>query len=290
MTIDPQTKSMLLQFQKNEITEHHIYLKLSRIIKGEKNRALLKKIAADERDHYFIFKKYTNEDVRPDHARIVWYYLISRIFGLSFGLKLMERGEGNAQKQYGRVTNPIVEVEKILTDEDAHENALLNLLDEEMLQYTGSMVLGLNDALVELTGALAGFTLALRNTKLIALVGLVTGISAALSMASSEYLSTKSEETNKNPLKASVYTGVAYLATVFILITPYLIGTNYFACLGAALMAAVVIIFCFNYYISVAKDRPFKKHFLEMVGLSLGVAVISFLIGFLLRKILPVEV
>jgi VIT1/CCC1 family predicted Fe2+/Mn2+ transporter len=47
---------------------------------------------------------------------------------------------------------------------------------------------------VELTGALSGLTLAFRNTRLIAMAGLITGIAASLSMAGSEYLATKSEE------------------------------------------------------------------------------------------------
>ena len=56
--------------------------------------------------------------------------------------------------------------QKIAEDEERHEQKLLAILDEERLQYVGSMVLGLNDALVELTGTLAGLTLALQNTKL----------------------------------------------------------------------------------------------------------------------------
>lgn len=60
------------------------------------------------------------------------------------------------------------------------------LLDEERLRYTGSTVLGLNDALMELTGVLAGLTLALRDTKLIVLTGAITGIAAVLSMGVSE--------------------------------------------------------------------------------------------------------
>ena len=73
----------------------------------------------------------------------------------------------------------------------------------EPYRYTGSIVLGLNDALVELTGALAGLTLALQDTKLIALTGSITGIAAALSMGASEYLSTKSEDVDRSPVKAS---------------------------------------------------------------------------------------
>ena len=152
------------------------------------------------------------------------------------------------------------------------------------------LVLGLNDALAELTGVLAGLTLALQDTKLIALTGSITGIAAALSMATSEYLSTKSEETVKNPPRASIYTGVAYLVTVLLLILPYLVIKNYYLCLVCTLVGAVLIIAVFNYYISVAKDEPFKSQFFEMAALSLGVAGFSFLVGYLMRTFFGIEV
>ncbi|MGZ3607692.1 MAG: VIT1/CCC1 transporter family protein [Syntrophales bacterium] len=137
----------------------------------------------------------------------IWkYYLISRVFGFTFGLKLMEKGKENAQDSYGHLRETIPEAEAIAKNESEHEISLLGLLDEERLRYTGSMVLGLNDALMEMTGVLAGLTLALRDTKLIALAGSITGIAAALSMGASEYLATKTEKTSKNPLRASFYT------------------------------------------------------------------------------------
>jgi hypothetical protein len=102
-----------------------------------------------------------------------FYYLISRIFGYTFGIKLMERGEEDAQANYERLKGTIKEIEVFLQDENNHEHALIDMLDEESLRYAGSVVLGLNDALVELTGALAGLTLALQNTQLIALSGLI---------------------------------------------------------------------------------------------------------------------
>jgi VIT1/CCC1 family predicted Fe2+/Mn2+ transporter len=84
--------------------------------------------------------------------------------------------------------------------------------------------------------------------------------------------------------------GAAYLLTVLLLILPYLLLTNYYLCLACTLAGAVLIIVLFNYYISVAKDEPFTRRFLEMAGLSLGVAAFSFLIGFLLRIFLGVDV
>jgi VIT1/CCC1 family predicted Fe2+/Mn2+ transporter len=290
MNISEEIRQKLLVYQKNEITEHHIYRRLARTISSPENRRILENIADDELRHYGEWRIYTKQDVAPDRLSIWKYYLISRIFGFTFGVKLMEKGEEDAQDSYEQLREVIPKAKTIILEENQHETALLQLLDEERLRYTGSMVLGLNDALVELTGALAGLTLALQDTKLVALTGSITGIAAALSMGTSEYLSTKTEETAKNPMRASVYTGVAYLATVLILILPYLILTNYYLCLGCTLTGAILIIALFSYYISVAKDEPFRKRFLEMAGLSLGVAAFSFLIGFLMRTFFGIDI
>jgi VIT1/CCC1 family predicted Fe2+/Mn2+ transporter len=202
----------------------------------------------------------------------------------------MESGEKSAQVNYAEIREYVPEIDNWIADERKHENALLDMLDEERLQYAGSVVLGLNDALVELTGALAGLTLALQNVELIALSGLITGIAASLSMAASEYLATRSEKTDKHPVRAAIYTGIAYIFTVAILITPYLLFDNYFLDLALALTSGVIIIAVFNYYISVAQDETFKDRFLEMAGLSLSVAAFSFGIGYLIRIFLGIEV
>ncbi|HOK42587.1 MAG TPA: VIT1/CCC1 transporter family protein [Thermoclostridium caenicola] len=152
------------------------------------------------------------------------------------------------------------------------------------------MVLGLNDALVELTGTLAGLTFALKNTRLIALSGLITGIAASLSMAASEYLSTRTEQDSGRALKSSLYTGVTYIFTVAILVLPYLFLSNYVLSLVVTIIAAIIIILAFNFYISVAKDLPLKERFFEMAGISLGVAIISFGIGYLVRIFLGVDI
>jgi len=288
--LDNKTITKILAFQRSEITEHYVYQKLADSLPESENREVLRKIAADEKSHYEIWKKYSGRDVAPDRLKIWWYYLIPKIFGLTFGVKLMERGEENAQDNYRAVASVVPDAEKIAADEDAHEAELLRMIDEERLKYVGSIVLGLNDALVELTGALAGLTLALQNTQLVATAGLITGIAAALSMAASEYISTTSEGGSKNPVKAAIYTGIAYLLTVFFLIAPYLFFSNLFVCLGLAIMNAVIVIYIFTFYVSVAQEIPFKKRFIEMTGLSLGVALFSFFLGFLVRKFMNIEI
>lgn len=290
MAISGEIRRELLKYQRAEVTEYHIYRNLAGMVGEGGNRRVLERIADDEMRHAAVWREYTGVEVTPHRWNVVKYTLISRIFGFTFGVKLMEGGEANAQINYEALRNAVPEARSIMREENEHETALLDLLDEERLRYTGSIVLGLNDALVELTGALAGLTLGLRDTKLIALTGSIIGIAAALSMAASEYLSTKSEETAKNPLRASVYTGITYLGTVLALIVPYLVVGNYFLCLGFTLAIALLIIALFNYYIAVVKDEPFRGRFVEMAGLSFGVAGLSFLAGFALRVFFGIEV
>jgi VIT1/CCC1 family predicted Fe2+/Mn2+ transporter len=282
-------RAQLLRYQKNEISEYHIYTKLAHMLPASENRNTLERIAADELRHADVWQTYTQQEVTPDRVKVWTYYLISRIFGLTFGMKLMERGEEGAQEQYQQISATFPDVETIVREEQSHEEELLNLLDEERLQYMGSVVLGLNDALVELTGVLSGLTFALQHTKLVALTGSITGIAAAFSMAASEYLATKAEAATKNPLKASIYTGVAYIFTVILLILPYLLFANIYVCLGWTLLSAVGIIAVFNYYIAVAKNVEFIRRFLEMTGLSLGIAGLSFLVGLLLRSFFGID-
>lgn len=289
MNISREVFAKLLSFQKNEITENRIYEKLARMVKNPGNRHVLEKIARDELEHYHVWKKYTGQEVKPSLWKIWLYYWISRIFGFTFGIKLMEGGEKLAERSYMELKDIIPEVDELIHEESVHEAALIQMLDEERLRYTGSIVLGLNDAVVELLGALAGLTLALKDANLIALTGLITGIAGALSMSVSEYLSTKSENTSRNPLKASIYTGITYTLTVVFLIMPYLVLDNYFQCLGLTTVNAIIIIALFNYYVSVVKEELFLKRFFEMAGLSLGVAVVSFMIGHFLRIFLGVD-
>ena len=218
------------------------------------------------------------------------YKLIARILGFTFAVKLMENGEEASQKEYNIISEEVEESVKIREQEEEHEAALLEMLDEERLQYVGSMVLGMNDALVELTGSLAGFTFAMQNTTLIAVSGLIMGISATFSMASSEFLAAKSEGRD-DAFKSCSYTGIAYLVTVALLILPYLLfdKTSYMMALFSMIAIVILIIAGFTYYISVAKSEKFKPRFLEMSLISIGVAIVSFVVGVIAKQFLGID-
>ena len=288
-TIDRETIAALLKDQQDEINAHHIYNIAADFIKDKHNSDIIRQIAKDEMKHYHLIKILTGSEIKPQKRAIRFFAFINRVFGITFGIKLLEKGESNAIKDYSAIDKNIEFMKEMIEDEERHENELIDMINEERLNYMGSIVLGLNDALVELTGALAGFTFAFQNTRLIALTGLITGISASLSMAASEYLSTR-HEGGENALKSSIYTGIAYIFTVIFLVLPFLIISNPFVSLGVTIGIAVLIIFLFNYYVSVAKDYHFKKRFLEMAFISIGVAGVSFLIGILVKQFIGIEI
>ncbi len=284
-----EQKKTFIVHQRKELTEYYIYKKLASASRNEKHRKILLDIADNELEHYKEWKSFTGKDVKPYYFLLWKMYFLCRIFGLTFTLKLMESGEVSAQEEYSSLNVSKNKKEKIISEENLHELKLIEMIDEEHLKYISSMVLGLNDALVEMTGALAGFTLALKDSRMIALVGLITGISATLSMASSEYLSQRTEENSLAPARASFYTGLTYFFTVLILTFPFIFFSNYIFALILTLVLSLLIILFFNFYISVTKNLSFKRTFWEMAIISFGVAFLSFIIGYVLRYFFNIE-
>ncbi|HDS07598.1 MAG TPA: rubrerythrin family protein [Bacteroides sp.] len=287
--MDPQSRKYALSAQRSELTEYHIYTELAKRTGNAKNSEVLHRIAEQEKQHADYWQTKTGVKVQPDRWRLRRTVFMARILGLSFVLRLMEKNEGTNARNYSAHADFFPEVVEFAEQEEQHENELLEMLEDKNMRFVGSIVLGLNDALVELTGALAGFTLALGDTQIISLAGMVTGISAALSMAASEFLSSKAEG-NTKARQAAVYTGISYLVTVILLILPYFFVSNRFVALGIVLAVALLIICCYNYYVSVVKDLDFKRRFLEMAAISLGVAGFSFLLGFGLKSLLGVDI
>ena len=289
INLSPEVRKEFIRNLKDEINGYKIYTTLAGMIKDEHNSKILARIGADEKKHYDLLKKYSGIEVKPSRIHIFFTVLWARLFGLTFTLKLMEKAEQNAPVSYGKLIKTYPELKPILEDEESHEQELLGFLNEESLNYMGSVVLGLNDALVELSGALAGFTFAIQESRTIALMGLITGISASFSMAASEYLSKKQEEEEK-PLLSSLYTGIAYIVTVILLVLPFFLFPNHFINLGITIVIAVLIIMIFNFYISVAKDLKFRKRFFQMAAISIGVAALSFGIGWFVKTFLGFDI
>ena len=282
------TLRLLADMQVNEATDCLIYRKLAKRTEGP-NKAILQQMSEDEARHCAVWGKYTGKHAMPARLKVWWYSILSRVFGLTFVINLLESGENIAGRHYAGLIEDVPEAKGIMEEEERHERELADMVDEERLKYIGSMVLGLNDALVELTGALAGFTLALGGNTTVGLAGFITGVSATLSMAASEYLAKKAAPGEKHPFKAAVYTGIAYMITVALLLLPYGLFSSPCAALACCLLVAAGIICLFTFFVSVVRREAFRPKFLEMLGISFSVAAVSFFIGWATKTWMGIE-
>ncbi len=291
MELSPALYKCILKFQQDEATGGALYREIAKITKNEENKRIFTDIADAEQTHYETWRKYTGKDISADTGKIFRYKLLYRLLGETFVIRLFEKDEELGAADLERVEEELPEAKAIMAQEEEHENRLIEMIDEERLHYIGSMMLGLNDALVELTGTIAGMTFALSGTKMAALAAIITGIAATLSMAASNYLAERAER-NPMAVKSSMYTGAAYLITVVILILPYLLLPNsmYTTAFIAMLVIVIAIIYVFNFFISVVQNTPFWSRFAEMAAISLGVTAISFGIGLIARMFIGADV
>ena len=284
-----ETLAIVRRMQDNEATDQRVYAALAKQASLQKNSEILEKMSHDEGLHCAVWGRYTGIEAKADMFRVWLFVVLGKIFGLVFVINLMEGGEDDSAENYRKLMEELPEARSIMEDETRHEAQLAAMIHEEKLSYISSMVLGLNDALVELTGALAGFTLALNDNRMVGMAGFITGVAATLSMAASEYLSKKAGTSEKHPLKAAVYTGVAYMITVAFLLLPYIVFESPLVALGCCLFDAALIILGFTYFVSVVRKESFVRGFTEMITISFSVAGISFLIGWAARSWLNID-
>ena len=291
---DPVLAKAALEAQKNEITEHHVYRRLSQKAKTIQDRRILERISKDELDHYFFWRQRTKQSVPPNVLKLWLYYLAARFFGITFAMKLMEKGEGQAQIVYGRLAKDVPGLGKIIEDEDKHEAQLVDLVDEDHLNYVGSVLRGLNAAIVELVGTLAGLVLVFHDSYLIAIAGLVAGIATTMSLVGTDYLGAITDSLFRNRLspdfrrylKGPVYSGATSLGVAFLLTMPFLVFGNKYVALINSVAVALVTIFLFNFYVSVTKSVSFLARVREMLAISLGTAGLTFVGGYLVSLFL----
>ena len=213
-----------LKQQQNEIDDFTIYSMLSLSDKHKANQTIFRKIAKEEQGHYTYLKTYTHQELQPRRYVVLFYLFLSKIVGISFTLKFLEGREEGAKAFYKELILTDPKAKEIYEQEIHHEIELIDMLHDKKLLYAGAIVLGMNDALVELTGTLSGIALAFDKSVVVGVTGLIMGIAASLSMAGSAYLESKENVGDDvNPLTYSLYTGVSYILTTAILVAPFFI-------------------------------------------------------------------
>lgn len=280
-----------LRQQQNEINDYAVYRLLAQKESDPNNKSVFEKIADEERGHYEFWKNITKTELKPSRFVAVFYTFLVFMFGTSFALKLLEGREAESAEFYDELSKVYPGAANIYKQETVHENSLIEMLNDKKLAYAGAIVLGMNDALVELTGTLSGIALAFDKSMVVGITGAIMGIAASLSMAGSAYLEAKENEDGSiSALKYSIYTGVSYIVTTFLLVVPFFVFPSISGSLALMFLIAFLTIVSYNFYVSVAKGQSFVKRTAQMLSITFGVAIISFGIGYFVKNYLGIEI
>lgn len=276
-------------FAKRQYRDYCIYKALAKRESEENFRAMIEKVTRYEHEDFLFWHDLSpQKKFRVSKLEIGYFLFIRKIFGLIFTIKILERRARETAALYKRYLARNLpddtrrHIERMIEHEIFHERELIAQLKEDRVTFLSNMVLGLNDGLVELTGALVGFSFALEDNVLIAEAGFITGVAASLSMASSAYMQARYGNA-EDPKKAGIYTGIAYIIVVLMLVAPFFVFQEVFVSLAVMFGIAFFIINAMSLFGAVLLERSFLRQAGELFAASIGVGAIAFAIGMAFR-------
>jgi len=275
-----------VKYYEDEYVDHVVYSKLANQEKKGDRKEILIKLAMQEKRHMEFWAKLIDNDIRIRFLlklRIYFTIFLRYLFGLTFAIKFLERNEKKVIAEYKKVLDGMVgenkeKLQEIIQDEIEHENYWISQIKEGSVTYIGFIVLGLADAIIEITGVHAGFLGVTTSTIIAGIAGLVVGVSASIAMAAAAYLQAQQGNIGK-PRISAIYTGLSYILAAVALAIPYFLTHNMWLAFTLSLIVALLLLAYFNYYSAVLSERVFLKEYLFNSGLILLTAFVSFLFG-----------
>jgi VIT1/CCC1 family predicted Fe2+/Mn2+ transporter len=194
-------------FYKNEMKDAQSYEYLGRMEKDKDIRNKLLGLSHIERSHAEFWKKFIEkrggkvEEVKIGAIRKLSLRIVRKILGAAYLVSLFEAAETSAINTYYDFykNGEMGEEERrrlgqIILDEVEHER----IFDKEKrilhAENIRDLVLGMNDGLVELLGAVTGLSAVyVHNPLIVGLSGLIVGVAGSLSMAIGTYVSVRSQ-------------------------------------------------------------------------------------------------
>ncbi|MEM3670566.1 MAG: VIT1/CCC1 transporter family protein [Thermoprotei archaeon] len=293
-----------------EVADYWLYRRLSASESNSDLSHLFSELAETEKKHAEIWSKISGTTSKSVFEKMpakvslrVWFYLLTKwLLGIGFVTKLLERNEDRALEYYrGKLQDPSTSptrkelLQEVLADEEGHETKLVAETDKHAkdLNYTRSIVFGLNDGLVEILAVVTGLAVVSTSALVVAISAIVVGLAGTFSMAAGAYVSsrsselvtaaTESESNSTKPVKEAYYTGVFYFLGAIIATLPFFLGVTGIAGIVTSVIVVSLILSAASAVIAIISETSVKTRVLEMLFVSLGAAVVTIVIGTVVR-------
>jgi vacuolar iron transporter family protein len=286
---------------KDEYGDYAIYQALAKSHRNgrrsqrQKLAPIFQTLSDTEYRHYEFWKKYSpNTEARVSKAKLYSLIVLEKILGATFAIKFLERHEKATIKEYEAIEQYIppedrAKFEEMLRDEEEHEASLAKQVQSSFVIYMSFVVLGLADAIVEISGIHAGSLGIYSSTELTGLAGVIAGAAASMAMASAAYAQAKQGFQGRAGISAAM-TGVSYFVSAILLASPYFLTKDAILAMSVSLVIAVIILAFTNYYNSIISGANFLRDFLELAGIMFGATVLLLLLGEVIRHALGITI
>jgi vacuolar iron transporter family protein len=277
----------------DEWSDYTLYERLSKTVgTSSPFSEVLKTLSATEHGHYEFWRKYVpGEQPKLAKLKLYWILFLRRFFGLTFATRYLDRHEANVVVEYAGLAPLIPEsdradFEAMVADEKEHERAFAMKVESSAVAYISFVVLGLADALVEISGIHAGWLGLFEKTEIAGIAGIIAGGAASLAMASAAFAQAKQGFKGSARLSAG-YTGVSYFITAVLLATPYFLTSNMVLALGSSLAVAVIILAVTTWYSTVVSEKAFFRDFVEILLILFATTLVVFTLGYAVSAAFP---
>ncbi len=279
-----EIKVLIIEAQRNEVTEYHIYKSLARQARDLSNKKLLEQIAAEELEHYRFWMSYGDE-VDPKWWKVNLYIFLSRIFGFVFALKLMERNEQIAEKKYLAISKVIPEVEKLAGDEKGHEKILLNMVSDTRLKGMGAWMISVNLVIFSLILLIYSLSVFLQNAKALAPIGMISILAVALADLFGTLFLRNSQSIHKDQVKKGLFRFVSGIVTGGVILIPFSLSQDVLEALILSTAIALMVSLLLNYQFAVVSDQKGYKRIARIFLVFLLVVTVGLIVGFVLGQL-----
>jgi len=294
-TLSPDLLKLAAKSARDEYTDGRVYQTLSRHEKNQSFKKALEDLARGEQSHYEFWKAYTHDTaVKVNRLKVYFTLLLRLTLGLTFTMKFLERHEDALHERYRQMVKNIPPADKarfeaMMEEEEHQESYLMGEIHEGRVKYMSFIVLGLADAVVEISGIHAGSLGIYAKTELAGLAGVVAGMAASIAMASAAYAQAK-QGFEGSAKWSAIYTGVSYMFTAIFLALPYFLTRSMTTALGISLVVGVTLVAAMTYYDTVISARKFKRQFGEIAGIILAASFALYIAGTLIRQLLGIPI
>lgn len=295
-------KSLLL----DELFDLALYREFAKIAEGDTKKILQELIPIEEK-HFAFWQEILGEKkcVLSWNRRIwLWFLKTLGCFGGDFVLQLiLEATEVYGIKKHLTLWKiykgtPFGEkIHEILEDEFRHEDAVVSKLAGKSIkpERIRNIFLGLNDGLVEITGAVSGFFAAFQDPETVLIAGVTVAFAGSLSMGAGVYVAVSSEEEvrgierekkrflrgeesvdGQNSFLSGILVGASYFLGALVPVLPLVLGAgNIWFSVGAALCTSLLV----SFVLALLSGMNIRRRIAINISLVLLAMGVTYLVG-----------